>query len=73
MGANQGKCTRCYRVFPLNSDGNIPYHAGSVVGICDGTSQPPWRDPDALLDDSKDDFEIKITARGHPGTGRRGR
>lgn len=73
-----GTCATCCQRFSL-SHGNIPDHyvpvrrRTSVVvnkRRCEGSSRAP-RDPALPLGDSKADRGIRITATGHPGSGRR--
>lgn len=72
----KGKCQVCYQLFPLKPKGQtIPWHRVGITGEgCPGVGRPPVQKPQNAkkpLPDSRDDFEIRITALGHPGTGKR--
>ena len=75
----EGRCASCSRIFTLTWDGRIPEHSKSggptsssiLAGShCEGGGRAP-RHPNLSIADSTADFEVRITALGQPGTGRR--
>lgn len=69
----RSRCAVCGRLYRITNFGTIATHPvgrSTKTKNCPGSDRQP-RDPTLPLQDSQTDFEIRITAVGQPGTGRR--